>query len=424
MKTIQSIRGMNDILPEEISAWHYLENVLRQLADAYGYQEIRFPIVEEAALFSRTVGEVTDIVEKEMYVFADRNGDALALRPEGTAGCVRAAIEHSLLYNQVQKLWYNGPMYRYERPQKGRYRQFYQFGMEAFGLVGPDIDAEMILLTARLWKILGIDHEVSLQLNSLGTLPCRLLYRQVLVDYFKGYFSELDEDSQRRLATNPLRILDSKNPGMKHIVQGAPSLLDYLDEESKVHFDGLCQHLTQAGLSFTINSRIVRGLDYYTKTVFEWVTDKLGAQGTVCAGGRYDGLVEQLGGQSTPGFGFSLGMERVLGLLPDTMDIQSKPLHGYFILVGDAAQTMGLAIAEMLRSDHPALRLLTNCGGGSFKTQFRRAHKSGAYAAFILGDDEIANETLGVKFLREDRSQQQISRNDLAAFIKSCIIAQ
>lgn len=424
MKKIQAIRGMNDILPEAISPWHFLEQILRQLASNYGYQEIRLPIVEQYPLFKRTIGEVTDIVEKEMYVFADRNGDQLALRPEGTAGCVRAAIEHGLLYNQVQKLWYMGPMFRHERPQKGRYRQFFQFGMEAFGFPGPDIDAEMIFLTARLWQSMGISNEVTLQLNSLGTPACRVRYREALVDYFSRYPSDLDTDSQQRLLTNPLRILDSKNPAMQALIADAPSMLEFMDDESKQHFDGLCCTLKSANIAFSVNPRLVRGLDYYTKTVFEWVTDRLGSQGTVCAGGRYDGLVEQLGGQPTPAFGFSLGMERLIGILEEIGLVKAEPCpHAYFILAGAGAERAGFIIAEQLRTEVPGLRLLTHCGGGSIKTQFKRADKSGALLAFILGEEELAANKMTVKYLREDLPQQQIDRNNLAEFIKSCIIA-
>jgi histidyl-tRNA synthetase len=425
MKKIQAIRGMNDVLPEAISSWHFLEHTLRQLANCYAYQEVRLPIVEQYPLFKRTIGEVTDIVEKEMYVFTDRNGDQLALRPEGTAGCVRAAIEHGLLYNQVQKLWYMGPMFRHERPQKGRYRQFFQFGMEAFGFSGPDIDAEMIFLTARLWQSMGISSQVTLQLNSLGTPACRVRYRDALVDYFSRYPSDLDTDSQQRLLTNPLRILDSKNPAMQTLIAGAPTMLEFMDDESKQHFDGLCCYLKSANITFTINPRLVRGLDYYTKTVFEWVTDRLGSQGTVCAGGRYDGLVEQLGGQATPAFGFSLGMERLIGILEEMSLTNADPgPHAYFILVGSAAERAGFILAEQLRTEVPALCLSTHCGGGSIKTQFKRADKSGALFALILGEDELATNTVTVKYLRENLPQQQINRNNLAEFIKSCIMAQ
>lgn len=413
LKKFQAIRGMNDILPDQMAHWHFLEKTLQDLADNFGYDEIRFPIVESLGLFQRTIGEVTDIVEKEMYAFADRNGDDLALRPEGTAGCVRAAIEHGLIYNQTRRLWYMGPMYRHERPQRGRYRQFYQFGLEAFGFSGPDIDAELILFLAQLWRRLGLEQYLELQINSLGTSEVRARYRTILVDYFSGYGDQLDEDSQRRLTTNPLRILDSKNPQMAGIIAKAPTLLEHLDNESTDHFQQFCGLLDAAKITYTVNPRLVRGLDYYGKTVFEWVTTELGAQGTVCAGGRYDGLVEQLGGHSTPGIGFSMGLERVIELIDvhKTVEHSSITPHAYLICMGH--QEQGFALTQLLRQQVPTLRLVMHCGGGNFKKQFKKADKSGAQLALLLGDDEIANQTVTVKFLREEKTQVALPQEQL-----------
>jgi histidyl-tRNA synthetase len=411
--TIQAIRGMNDILPEESPAWQHIEESVRQLLRAYGYQEIRLPIVEKTELFKRSIGEVTDIVEKEMYTFEDRNGDSLTLRPEGTAGCVRAGIEHGLLHNQQQRLWYLGPMFRHERPQKGRYRQFHQIGVEAFGIPGPDIDAEMILLTARLWQRLGVG-PLELQLNSLGTLEARTRYRAVLVDYLRDRFDALDEDSRRRLDTNPLRILDSKNPELEPLIAAAPQLGDCLDDESRAHFGRLCELLEAAGVDYVLNPRLVRGLDYYGKTVFEWVTDRLGAQGTVCAGGRYDGLVEYLGGRPTPAVGFALGMERLIALLAEAgVQPPAHLPHLYLVTVGEAAERHGLILADRLRASVPGLRVQLNCGGGSFKSQFKRADRSGAQVALILGDSELQEARVGVKPLRSDEPQHSVSEADL-----------
>ncbi len=395
---IQSIRGMNDILPTQTPYWQAIEAGLKGLLARYGYQEIRFPIVEKTALFSRAIGEVTDIVEKEMYTFEDRNGDMLTLRPEGTAGCLRAAMQNSLL-DQPQRLWYMGPMFRHERPQKGRYRQFHQVGVEAYGFAGPDIDAEMIIMTARLWQVLNVSG-LTLQLNSLGTIEARQAYRAVLVEYFEAHRDQLDEDSLRRLESNPLRILDSKNPAMQALNEGAPKLLDHLDAPSKAEFEQLCTLLDQAGIAYEINPRLVRGLDYYGKTVFEWVTDQLGSQGTVCAGGRYDGLVSQLGGRGSSAIGFAIGIERLLGLL-EAVDALPEvgTLDAYLVVVGEQAAERGLLLAEQWRDAMPALKLITHCGGGSFKSQFKRADKSGAKWALILGDDEIAQQVVGVKTL-------------------------
>ncbi|MDP6198533.1 MAG: histidine--tRNA ligase, partial [Porticoccaceae bacterium] len=396
---IQSIRGMNDLLPEQSAVWQYLERVVAELLDHYGYREIRFPILEQTELFKRAVGEVTDIVEKEMYCFDDRNGDSLSLRPEGTAGCVRACTENGLLHNQSQRLWYSGPMFRHERPQKGRLRQFHQIGVEAFGLDGPDIDAELLLMTARLWQQLNIDHAVTLQINSLGTAADRATYRAALVEFLNARYEQLDNDSQQRLTSNPMRILDSKDPQTQALLNDAPSLSDFIDQSSRDHFDQLCAVLDAANISYEINPRLVRGLDYYSKTVFEWVTDSLGAQGTVCAGGRYDGLVEQLGGKPCPGVGFAMGVERLvllldeLGVVPDSI---GQPVDLYLLAVGEVQQS-ALVLAEMLRNDCPQIRLQTHCGGGSFKSQIKKADKSGATIALILGEDEVASNTIGVK---------------------------
>lgn len=411
--TLQAVRGMHDILPERSRYFAHLEGVMREVAEAYGYGEIRMPLVESTELFKRTIGEVTDIVEKEMYTFTDRNGDSLSLRPEGTAGCVRAAIENGLLHNQVQRLWYGGAMFRHERPQKGRYRQFHQFGVETFGMAGPDIDAELIFMTGRLWRCLGIDG-LRLEINSLGSAAARAGYRRSLVEYLEDHQADLDEDSRRRLHSNPLRILDSKNPAMQAVIAGAPSLADALDEESRTHFAQLCQMLDAAGVGYTVNPRLVRGLDYYTKTVFEWITDRLGAQGTVCAGGRYDGLVEQLGGRPTPAAGFALGMERLVALLEESDTV--PPGHApdcYLVVVGAEAERLGAVWAEQLRSACPRLRLVLNCGGGGFKAQLKRADKSGAAFALVLGDDEARHGRIGVKALRREAAQRDWERQAL-----------
>jgi histidyl-tRNA synthetase len=420
---LQSIRGMNDLLPEQSATWQYLEATVARVLGRYSYREIRFPVLEQTELFKRAVGEVTDIVEKEMYSFDDRNGDNLSLRPEGTAGCVRACTENGLLHNQTQRLWYSGPMFRHERPQKGRLRQFHQVGVEAFGLTGPDIDAELLLLTARLWKELKIDHAVTLQINSLGTSADRANYRAALVDYLSAREDQLDEDSQRRLSTNPMRILDSKNLQTQALLNDAPSLKDFIDQESKDHFQQLLATLDAAGVDYEINPRLVRGLDYYGKTVFEWVTTNLGAQGTVCAGGRYDGLVEQLGGKPCPGVGFAMGVERLvllldeLGVVPDSV---GQTVDVYLVAVG-AVETQALVLGENLRSNCPTIRLQTNCGGGSFKSQMKKADKSAASIALILGEDEAANKKIGVKFLREDRPQETVDQADLANYLMTII---
>ncbi|CAK13925.1 histidine--tRNA ligase [Pseudomonas entomophila] len=423
-KSLQAIRGMNDILPDQSPLWRYFEGTVAGLLDSYGYSQIRTPIVEFTELFKRSIGEVTDIVEKEMYTFQD-NKDSLTLRPEGTAACVRAVLEHGIIGNgQVQKLWYVGPMFRHERPQLGRYRQFHQIGVEVFNLAGPDIDAELIMLTWRLWALLGIQDAVTLELNSLGTSEARARYRDALVEFLSQRIDQLDEDSQRRLKSNPLRILDSKNEGTQAALVGAPKLEEYLDEESRVHFEGVKARLDAAGIPFVINTKLVRGLDYYSKTVFEWVTDKLGAQGTVCAGGRYDGLVEQMGGKPTAGVGFAMGIERLLllietlGQVPESI---SRTIDVYLCAFGEQAELAGLKISEQLRDRLPNLRLAVNAGGGNFKNQFKKADKSGALFALILGDDELAKQEIGVKPLRGQGEQQNIAWDALAAHLETAI---
>lgn len=418
-KEIQAIRGMNDCLPQDTPVWQYVEQMIRQTVNSYGYDEIRFPIVEMTELFKRSIGEVTDIVEKEMYTFADRNGDSLTLRPEGTACCVRAGIQNGLLYNQEQRLWYMGPMFRHERPQKGRYRQFHQFGLEVFGMQGPDIDAEVILVSARLWQQLGLTPYVRLELNSLGSNEARAAYRDKLVAYLEQHKELLDEDSQRRLYSNPLRVLDSKNPAMADMLAGAPQLLDHLDEDSKLHFAGLQARLQAAGIEFTINPRLVRGLDYYNKTVFEWVTTNLGSQGTVCAGGRYDGLVEQLGGKATPAVGFGLGLERLVLLLQSLplLPQVSNAADFYLMPLGDAAELAAVSVAEQLRLALPGKRVMLHCGGGNLKKQLKRADKSGAAIGLLLGDSELAAGQVTVKWLRADQPQQTVLIADLAAVL-------
>ena len=419
-KSIQAVRGMRDILPEETPYWHYLESVVQETLTSYGYQEIRFPILEKTELFKRSIGEVTDIVEKEMYTFEDRNGDSLTLRPEGTAVCVRAGIENGLLHNQIQKLWYKGPMFRHERPQKGRYRQFHQVGVEVFGLKGPDIDAELIFITRRLWQALGLLSNVRLELNTLGTQESRKAYREQLVEFLSDHESELDEDSRKRLTTNPLRVLDSKNRDTQKIVANAPNMLDCMDDESREDFEQLKQYLDDAGVEYVVNPRLVRGLDYYSKTVFEWITDDLGAQGTVCAGGRFDALVAYLGGKSTPAIGFAMGLERLITLL---MEKGEAPVETqadcYVVLAGEQAQRKGLQLAESVHNALPGIKLLTNCGGGSFKAQMKKADRSGASLALIIGDDEIANNSVNIKYLREDKGQQPIALDNLMAFLSS-----
>ncbi|MET0356608.1 MAG: histidine--tRNA ligase, partial [Cellvibrio sp.] len=415
MKKIQAIRGMNDLLPVDSSAWQYVEAAVANILRRYGYQEIRFPILESTDLFKRSIGEVTDIVEKEMYTFDDRNGESVTLRPEGTACCVRACEEHGLLYNQTQRLWYMGPMFRYERPQKGRYRQFHQIGVETFGMDGPDIDAEILLLSARILRELGVAQFVTLQINSLGDSDSRAKYKQALVTYLENHKDKLDADSQRRLTTNPLRILDSKEAGTQALLDNAPVLLDYLDESSLAHFEQLKALLDAGGVNYQINPRLVRGLDYYGKTAFEWITDKLGAQSTVCAGGRYDNLVEQLGGKATPAVGFGIGLERLV-LLLQAVDAIPKNLEKisdvYVVAVGDV-QKAAFQLAESLRNELPSLRIINHCGGGNFKNQLKKADKSTADLALILGEDEVAKAVVAVKFLRDEQPQQIIALNDI-----------
>ncbi len=422
-KTIQAIRGMNDCLPQMSGAWQHVEATIRQVVASYGYQEIRTPIVESTDLFKRSIGEVTDIVEKEMYTFEDRNGDSLTLRPEGTASCVRAGNEHGLFYNQQQRLWYMGPMFRHERPQKGRYRQFHQFGVEAYGLDGPDIDVEVIMLSARLWKAFGMSEHVKLQINSLGSNEARQAYREALVEFLTRHEDKLDEDSRRRMSTNPLRVLDSKNAQVQAVLADAPSLLDCLDPESKEHFSQLCERLSQAGIQYEVNPRLVRGLDYYNRTVFEWVTDSLGAQGTVCAGGRYDGLVEQLGGKPSPAVGFALGLERLV-LLLETLhneSLEQAAADVYVCALGAEAEIAAISLTERLRDELPRCRLMMHCGGGNMKKQLKRADKSGAAVALILGSEEVANRTVTLKPLRLEQAQQSVEFDSLAATLASLI---
>ncbi|EKK5568468.1 histidine--tRNA ligase [Morganella morganii] len=415
---IQSVRGMNDYLPADTAVWQRIENTLKRILTSYGISEIRTPIVEHTPLFQRAIGEVTDVVEKEMYSFQDREENvSLTLRPEGTAGCVRAGIEKGLLYNQEQRLWYIGPMFRHERPQKGRYRQFHQLGAEIFGLSGPDIDAELIMMTARWWRELGIAEHVTLELNSIGSLQARANYREALVAFLEQHKDKLDEDCKRRMYTNPLRVLDSKDKVVQELLNDAPALFDYLDEESETHFDGLCAILDAAGIQYRINQRLVRGLDYYNRTVFEWVTTALGSQGTVCAGGRYDGLVEQLGGHNTPAVGFAMGLERMVLLVqavnPDFVS-ETAVTDIYLASFGEGSQVAAMMLAEQIRDSLPDVRIMTNYGGGNFKRQLSRADKNGARIALILGEDEIANGTVTVKELATGE-QQTLAQSGLSA---------
>ena len=409
---------MNDILPEIAGTWQYLESEVQDIVHAYGYNEIRVPVLEYTELFKRSIGEVTDIVEKEMYTFLDRNGESLTLRPEGTASVVRAGMTNGLLHNQKQKLWMAGPMFRYERPQKGRYRQFHQFDVEALGYDGPDVDAELIIMSARMWKRLGID-KIRLEINSLGVPESRARYREVLVEYFTGVKNQLDEDSIRRLEQNPLRILDSKNPDMQDIVQAAPVVLDYLDEESVEHFAGLKALLDAAGVKYEVNPRLVRGLDYYSRTVFEWITDALGSQGAVCSGGRYDGLVEKLGGRATPAVGWAMGIERFVALF-EACGGKAPPMlpDVYIAALGDGTLARGFALAEELRDSVNGIRVDMNLGGGSFKAQMKRADKSGAEYALILGEQELKDGRVGLKPLRSIDEQESIALDDLATVLQ------
>ncbi|HGN0868647.1 histidine--tRNA ligase [Providencia sp. JGM181] len=422
-KNIQAIRGMNDYLPADTRVWQKIEATLKNILQGYGFSEIRTPIVEQTPLFKRAIGEVTDVVEKEMYTFNDRNEESLTLRPENTAGCVRAGIEHGLLYNQEQRLWYLGPMFRYERPQKGRYRQFHQLGAEVFGLAGPDIDAEVILMTARWWRALGISEHVTLELNSIGSLEARANYRDALVAFLEQHKDKLDEDCKRRMYSNPLRVLDSKNQDVQALLNDAPALFDYLDAESREHFDGLCKLLDNAGIKYRVNQRLVRGLDYYNRTVFEWVTTALGSQGTVCAGGRYDGLVEQLGGRATPAVGFAMGMERMVLLVQEVnpeFTADTSVADVYLASFGENSQQAALLVAEKVRDELPTLRLMTNHGGGNFKKQLARADKQGAKIALILGEDEINNSQVTLKDLRTGE-QETISQQLMASRIATLL---
>ena len=418
---LQLIRGMHDILPADMPVWNRLEDEYRMLVESYGYRQIRTPIIEKSALFARSIGEVTDIVEKEMYSFDDRNGDSLSLRPENTASVVRAGLQAGLLHDQQQRLWYYGPMFRHERPQKGRYRQFYQFGAETFGMSGADIEAELILLAARFWKRLGLQN-IDLQINSLGSSECRQKYRKLLVEYFRDHHAVLDEDSQRRLESNPLRILDSKNPDMQGLIEAAPALRDSLDAHSTDHFNELTDILDQTGVSYEINQRLVRGLDYYCHTVFEWVTESLGAQGTVCGGGRYDGLVEQLGGKANFAAGFSMGCERLVSML---IDQQLAPAQAncdvYLLMRGDNSVARAQQLAESIRDAMPGLHLVVHAGAGSFKSQMRKADKSGARIAIIMGESELAAGTVAVKYLREQRDQVEIAQAEIASRLASLL---
>ncbi|WP_260259683.1 histidine--tRNA ligase [Vibrio intestinalis] len=420
-KTIQAIRGMNDCLPTQSPLWQKLENTVKNVISAYGYNEVRMPIVEMTHLFSRAIGEVTDVVEKEMYTFEDRNGDSLTLRPEGTAGCVRSGIENGLLYNQEQRLWYMGPMFRHERPQKGRYRQFHQCGVEVFGLDGPDVDAELIMMTARLWRELGIDKHVRLELNSIGSLEARANYREALIAFLEQHMDVLDEDCKRRMHTNPLRVLDTKNSDVQAILGDAPRLSDYLDDESKQHFAGLCELLDAAGIEYTVNERLVRGLDYYNRTVFEWITESLGSQGTVCGGGRYDGLVEQLGGKATPAVGFAMGLERLV-LMLETLELDEvrRSVDVYMVTAGEGTMMAGMKLAEQLREQVPGLRVMTHFGGGNFKKQFKRADKVGAVVALVLGENEVADNTVVLKDL-VGGTQDTLSQADAVAKLAELI---
>ncbi|GAK18626.1 LOW QUALITY PROTEIN: histidyl-tRNA synthetase [Vibrio sp. JCM 19053] len=419
-KTIQAIRGMNDCLPTQSPLWQKLENTVKNVISAYGYNEVRMPIVEETNLFSRAVGEETDVVSKEMYTFDDRNGDS-TLRPEGTAGCVRSCIQNSLINRDEQRLWYMGPMFRHERPQKGRYRQFHQCGVEVFGLNGPDVDAELIMMTARLWRELGINEHVRLELNSIGSQEDRADYRNALVAFLEQHIDVLDEDCKRRVHTNPLRVLDTKNPDVQAILGDAPRLSDYLGEESKAHFAGLCELLDAAGIKYTVNERLVRGLDYYNRTVFEWITESLGAQGTVCGGGRYDGLVEQLGGKPTPAVGFAMGLERLV-LMLETLELTDvrRSVDVYVVTAGEGTMMAGMKLAEQLRESVPGVRVMNHFGGGNFKKQFKRADKVGAVVALVLGENEVADNTVVLKDLaggeQETYNQAEVAEK-IAALI-------
>ncbi len=414
-QAVKSIKGVHDILPQQAHRWHTLERHVMEVMEAYGYSEMRTPILEKSELFKRSIGEVTDIVEKEMYTFEDRNGDLLSLRPENTASCVRAAIQHGLLANNQQsRIWYLGPMFRRENPQAGRYRQFWQVGAEVYGVAGAHIEAELILLSAALWQRTGLTGHVELQVNTLGTAEDRTQYRQLLVEYLTDHRSSLDEDSLRRMETNPLRVLDSKNPALTDIIAAAPKMVDSLCDESREHFEQLQTALQACGVAYTLNPNLVRGLDYYSHTVFEWVTTKLGAQGTVCAGGRYDGLTEQLGAKLTPGVGWALGMERLIALVDElhgAIDVPGPEV--FLVLSGDGANTAGLALAEQLRAGDDGFSVVCNCSGGSMKSQFKRADKSAAQVALVLGESELEAGTVAIKPLRGQGEQQTVPQSEI-----------
>ncbi|WP_261882624.1 histidine--tRNA ligase [Vibrio pelagius] len=420
-KNIQAIRGMNDCLPTQSPLWQKVENAVKSVVSAYGYNEVRMPIVEETNLFSRAVGEETDVVSKEMYTFEDRNGDSLTLRPEGTAGCVRSCIQNSLINRDEQRLWYMGPMFRHERPQKGRYRQFHQCGVEVFGLDGPDVDAELIMMTARLWRELGIDKHVRLELNSIGSTEDRANYRTALVAFLEQHIDVLDEDCKRRMHTNPLRVLDTKNPDVQAILGDAPRLSEYLGEESQQHFAGLCELLDAVGIEYKVNERLVRGLDYYNRTVFEWITDSLGAQGTVCGGGRYDGLVEQLGGKATNAVGFAMGLERLV-LMMETLELTEvrRSVDVYMVAAGEGTMIAGMQLANELRDNIAGVRVMNHFGGGSFKKQFKRADKVGAVVALVLGENEVADNTVVLKDL-VGGEQEVVAQAEVAAKVAALI---
>ena len=414
---------MNDLLPDVSGRWQSIESIVADVLVRYGYREIRFPILEKTELFKRTIGEVTDIVEKEMYSFEDRNGDHLTLRPEGTAGCVRACIQNGLL-DRPRRLWYTGPMFRHERPQKGRLRQFHQFGVEVFGMTGPDIDAEVIAMTARLWKELGVDQAVQLQLNSLGTSESRKAHRSALIAFFNEHKSALDEDSLRRIETNPLRILDSKNSEVQALVQNAPTLMEHMDQQSLQHFEQLQAYLDAQGIEYQLNPNLVRGLDYYSRTVFEWVTDRLGAQGTLCGGGRYDSLVEQLGGRETPALGFGMGIERLVLLVEEVNNAESLPAPeaDIYVLYDQVAAVAAMQLAEQVRENMPHLSVQYHCGGGSFKSQFKKADRSGAEIALVIGGNEMDNNQVSIKYLRSEQQQQTLSREQLLDLLSSELV--
>lgn len=413
---IRAVRGMNDVLPGDTPVWQFLEDSARAVLDAYGYRELRFPVLERTELFRGAIGDTTDVVAKEMYTFRDRNGDSLSLRPEGTAGCVRALLQHGVLQGQTHRLWYQGPMFRHERPQKGRLRQFHQIGVEAFGAPGPDVDVELILVGTRLWKYLGLE-DIRLEVNSLGTPGSRARYREALVDFFGAHRDALDDDSRRRLETNPLRILDSKNPDMRELIGQAPEITEYLDGESAHHFSRFRELLDEAGIRYRLNPTLVRGLDYYTRTVFEWITDRLGAQGTVCAGGRYDGLVAAQGGPDTPAVGFAMGLERLVELIVREEAVPEPGPHAYLVMLGEAAESAGVRLAERLRDHVEGLRLVANAGGGSMKAQFRRADRSGALYALVIGESESAEGSVSIKPLRAEGEQLTIDADELPEWL-------